>query len=213
MIDFVNAIYGRMDTDLSLAEHNMPGMGSPLGAVPGQASARSSARGRFAGVPCRAHPRHRHRAPCHRRGPFGHGGMTRAHIADPQIVAQADARRGGAIRPCVGASHCHRVRASSPASTIRRRAASRSCRSRAPSPRPGRKVVVVGGGPAGLEAARVAAERGHEVVLFEAADRLGGQLFWRSARPGGAISSPSSTGAPPSWRGWGRGPSQHLCRC
>ena len=42
---------------------------------------------------------------------------------------------------------------------------------------PGRKVVVVGGGPAGLEAARVCAERGHRVVLFEAADRLGGQLL------------------------------------
>jgi len=45
------------------------------------------------------------------------------------------------------------------------------------SARPGRKVVVVGGGPAGLEAARVCAERGHNVVLFEAADRVGGQLL------------------------------------
>jgi len=43
--------------------------------------------------------------------------------------------------------------------------------------RPGRHVVVVGGGPGGLEAARVAAERGHSVVLFEAASRLGGQLL------------------------------------
>jgi thioredoxin reductase len=41
---------------------------------------------------------------------------------------------------------------------------------------PGRKVVVVGGGPAGLEAARVAAERGHRVTLFEAAEKLGGQV-------------------------------------
>jgi hypothetical protein len=40
-----------------------------------------------------------------------------------------------------------------------------------------RRVVVVGGGPAGLEAARVAAERGHSVVLFEAADKLGGQML------------------------------------
>ena len=39
-----------------------------------------------------------------------------------------------------------------------------------------KKVVVVGGGPAGMEAARVAAERGHQVVLFEASDRLGGEV-------------------------------------
>jgi NADPH-dependent 2,4-dienoyl-CoA reductase/sulfur reductase-like enzyme len=43
--------------------------------------------------------------------------------------------------------------------------------------RPGRRVVVVGGGPAGLEAARVSAERGHSVVLHEAADRPGGQVL------------------------------------
>src|SRR5262249_18314053 len=53
---------------------------------------------------------------------------------------------------------------------------------------PGRTVVVVGGGPAGLEAARVAAERGHKVVLFEAAPQPGGQRLiavrapWRRDR-------------------------------
>src|SRR5262249_37428714 len=44
-----------------------------------------------------------------------------------------------------------------------------------PAPR-SRRVVVVGGGPAGLEAARVAAERGHRAVLFEKGKRLGGQV-------------------------------------
>ena len=46
-----------------------------------------------------------------------------------------------------------------------------------PSTIPDRKIVVIGGGPAGLEAARVCAERGHKVVLFEAAPRLGGQVL------------------------------------
>jgi 2,4-dienoyl-CoA reductase-like NADH-dependent reductase (Old Yellow Enzyme family) len=48
---------------------------------------------------------------------------------------------------------------------------------------PRRRLVVVGGGPAGLEAARVAAERGHEVVLFELADRLGGQVLAGARTP------------------------------
>jgi choline dehydrogenase-like flavoprotein len=51
-----------------------------------------------------------------------------------------------------------------------------------PAPRPSR-VVVVGGGPAGLEAARVAARRGHRVVLFERQDRVGGQLNLWAALP------------------------------
>ena len=46
-----------------------------------------------------------------------------------------------------------------------------------------RKVVVIGGGPAGLEAARVSAERGFDVVLFEASDRLGGQLRLAATGP------------------------------
>jgi NADPH-dependent 2,4-dienoyl-CoA reductase/sulfur reductase-like enzyme len=51
-----------------------------------------------------------------------------------------------------------------------------------PAPRP-RRVVVVGGGPGGMEAARVAALRGHGVVLFEAAERLGGQLHLAARLP------------------------------
>ena len=53
----------------------------------------------------------------------------------------------------------------------------------APSDGPKRKVVVVGGGPGGMEAARVAAERGHEVTLFEAADQIGGQITLAAKAP------------------------------
>ena len=45
-----------------------------------------------------------------------------------------------------------------------------------PAAEQARKVVVIGGGPAGMEAARTAASRGHHVVLFERASSLGGQL-------------------------------------
>ena len=45
-----------------------------------------------------------------------------------------------------------------------------------PSAEARKKVVIVGGGPAGLEAARVSAERGHDVTLFEAQDQPGGQI-------------------------------------
>jgi NADPH-dependent 2,4-dienoyl-CoA reductase/sulfur reductase-like enzyme len=102
--------------------------------------------------------------------------MTRAHIADPNIVAKIAAGQEDRIRPCVGATHCqsqYRPHCLHNPSTGREASLPEAI---APAKRPGRKVIVVGGGPAGLEAARVSAERGHRVVLFEAADRLGGQV-------------------------------------
>ncbi len=102
-------------------------------------------------------------------------GMTRAHMADPQMVNKLRSGREQEIRPCVGASHClYR-----PVHCIHNPATGRETwlpQVIERSPQAGRKAVVVGGGPAGLEAARVLAERGHRVVLLEAADRLGGQL-------------------------------------
>jgi NADPH-dependent 2,4-dienoyl-CoA reductase/sulfur reductase-like enzyme len=103
--------------------------------------------------------------------------MTRAHIADPYIVAKLRAGRESQIRPCVGATHCqspYRPSCLHNPSTGREASLPHVL---ARSDRPGRKVVVVGGGPAGLEAARVSAERGHRVVLMEAQAALGGQVL------------------------------------
>ena len=103
--------------------------------------------------------------------------MTRAQIADPHLVAKIAEGREHEIRPCVGATHCqsqYRPSCLHNPSTGRETTLPHFI---ARSPRAGRRVAVVGGGPAGLEAARVAAERGHEVVVFEAANRLGGQLL------------------------------------
>ena len=119
--------------------------------------------------------------------------MTRAHIADPHMVRKLTEGREEDIRPCVGASYCvNRVGIGQDALCMYNVATSREEHiphehARAPARR---KVVVVGAGPGGLEAARVAGERGHDVVLFEAAEETGGQLAlaarvpWREALAG-----------------------------
>jgi 2,4-dienoyl-CoA reductase-like NADH-dependent reductase (Old Yellow Enzyme family) len=107
-------------------------------------------------------------------------GMTRAHIADPHIVAKMLRGEEDRIRPCVGAGYCiDRIYVGGDALCLHNPATGRE-RTMPHVVRPSegsrRRVVVVGGGPAGLEAARVSAARGHEVVLMEATDRLGGQV-------------------------------------
>lgn len=106
-------------------------------------------------------------------------GMTRAHIADPHIVRKIEAGEEERIRPCVGAAFCL---SAEPTTCLHNPSTGRE--SELPQTTPatearGKKVVVVGGGPGGMELARVAAERGHRVTLFEAQAELGGQ--WRLA--------------------------------
>jgi 2,4-dienoyl-CoA reductase-like NADH-dependent reductase (Old Yellow Enzyme family)/thioredoxin reductase len=108
-------------------------------------------------------------------------GMTRAFIADPHHVAKLKAGRESDIRPCVGAGYCvDRVTKGLDAHCIHNVATSREGiipHDVVPAPGPRKNVVVIGGGPAGMEAARISALRGHRVVLFEAAPKLGGQLL------------------------------------
>jgi len=111
-------------------------------------------------------------------------GMTRAHIADPDLVSKLQQGRSKDIRPCVGANVCIRNNLEGlPIRCIHNPEAGRAAEwgSLNPAGR-SKRIVVVGGGPAGLEATRVASLRGHSVELYERLDTLGGQLrLWASA--------------------------------
>ena len=114
-------------------------------------------------------------------------GMTRAQIADPHMVIKIRDGREDQIKQCVGANYCIDrqyngldVLCVQNAATSRERTMPHVI---ARSAGPKRKVVVVGAGPAGLEAARVARERGHDVVLFEKGPQVGGQVNLAAKAP------------------------------
>ena len=110
--------------------------------------------------------------------------MTRPHMADPHITRKIMAGEEARIRPCVGMGYCIDSIYTGSAVCIHNAATGREEHLPHVIPKstgPRRKVVVVGAGPGGLETARVAAERGHEVVVFEAAGKAGGQMLLTAA--------------------------------
>lgn len=116
-------------------------------------------------------------------------GMTRALICDPKMPAKAAEGRFDDIRACIGCNqacigHFHK---GVPISCIQHPETGRETRfATLPPADPAKSVIVVGGGPAGMKAAAVAAARGHRVALHEAAAQLGGQALLAQSLPGRA---------------------------
>jgi 2,4-dienoyl-CoA reductase-like NADH-dependent reductase (Old Yellow Enzyme family)/thioredoxin reductase len=115
-------------------------------------------------------------------------GMTRALIADPEMPAKAFAGNARSVLVCIGCNTCiaHYHAGTPIGCTVNPRTGrERTVPPLGREPK-GLRVVVAGGGPAGLQAAADAAELGHDVVLLERGDRLGGQLLLAERSPGGA---------------------------
>ena len=177
-IDFLNIIRGHIETDAALAKViPVQGMASAphldfAGEVRAETKFPVFHAARIGDVATARH--------AVAEGKLDMVGMTRAHIAEPHIARKVMAGREAEIRPCVGATYClDRIYEGHEALCIHNPATGREATMPhviARSDGPARRVVVVGAGPAGLEAARVSAERGHAVVLFEAAGDPGGQV-------------------------------------
>lgn len=106
-------------------------------------------------------------------------GMTRAHMTDPHLVRKIIEGREDDIRPCVGANYClDRIYQGGHAYCIHNPSTGREIEQphEIVAADTQKKVLIIGAGPAGLEAARVAALRGHDVVVHEAAPNAGGQI-------------------------------------
>jgi N-methyl-L-proline demethylase len=183
-VDFISVIKGSIETDARLARM-IPPMGTPAaphlqfaGQVKGKLPVPVMHAARIADV---ATARYAVEA-----GLLDLVGMTRALLADPHLPSKVAAGHEDRIRPCVGANMCiDSIYTMGAAFCIHNPSTGRELQvphrvERAPAER---RVAVVGGGPAGLEAARLLGERGHAVTLFEAGPQLGGQLVLAATSP------------------------------
>jgi 2,4-dienoyl-CoA reductase-like NADH-dependent reductase (Old Yellow Enzyme family)/thioredoxin reductase len=177
LVDFVNIIRGRIFTDPAMTDViPIQGMRSaPHLDLAGRIKAEvGMPTFHAARIPDVATARHAVAA-----GLLDMVGMTRAHMADPHVVQKIVEGREEDIRPCVGATYClDRIYQGGMALCIHNPSTGReeTLPHAVPPADVKKRVVIVGTGPAGLEAARVAAERGHAVTVFEVADQPGGQI-------------------------------------
>ncbi|WP_319825951.1 NADH:flavin oxidoreductase [Thalassovita sp.] len=184
MVDFLNVVRGRIHTDPAMTDM-IPVQGMKNAPHLDFAGAVRAATGmptfHAAKIPDVATARHAVAS-----GLLDMVGMTRAHMADPHVVRKIVEGREDDIRPCVGATYClDRIYAAGEALCIHNAATGRELTMpHEITPAPTRKkVVIVGAGPAGLEAARVAADRGHDVIVFEAQSDPGGQIRLTALNP------------------------------
>jgi N-methyl-L-proline demethylase len=184
LVDFVNIIRGRIHTDPAMTDV-IPIQGMPsaphldfAGRIRAEVGLPTFHAAR---IPDVATARHAVAS-----GKLDMVGMTRAHMADPHIVRKIIEGREQDIRPCVGATYClDRIYQGGAALCIHNPATGRE-ETMPHTILPAatrRRVVIVGAGPAGLEAARVAASRGHQVTVLEAAALPGGQILLTARTP------------------------------
>ncbi|MDV4169341.1 N-methyl-L-proline N-demethylase HpbA [Rhodovulum sp. FJ3] len=177
MVDFLNVIRGHIDTDAGLTDViPIQGMrNAPHLDFAGQIRAETQIPTFHAAkIPDVATARHAIAS-----GKLDMVGMTRAHMADPHLMRKVLEGREDDIRPCVGANYClDRIYQGGMALCLHNPSTGREIEQPhdiAPAETP-KRVTVVGAGPGGLEAARVAATRGHSVTVLEAANQPGGQI-------------------------------------
>ena len=177
LVDFLNVVRGHIDTDPGLTDL-IPIQGMKNAPHLDFAGEIRAATGfptfHAAKIPDVATARHAIAS-----GKLDMVGMTRAHMADPHLVRKIIEGREDDIRPCVGANYClDRIYQGGMAFCLHNAATGReeTMPHSIPPAATKKRITIVGAGPAGMEAARVASERGHAVTVFEAADQPGGQI-------------------------------------